>query len=261
MTFAASSRVALAALAALSLVPPALAKGPVTVQVCDPSGCGVVKMRRLPRRSSRGVATSGRPSRRGRLHSARYYELDLDASHPGQDGFFVPSEQDVIRTAVTGRPGWTAVARGASRAVAELGIEPWPAPALTGLSVDGREAADPRPYAELFDPLPRAPAAPYNLRRIEIYRDSDRPSPWTDGYVRAEYLAARDLLYRGGEWFRPPRALAEQIERDAGLAPERPGSRLRPSLVLSVAGGVLLVLAPIAFALKPSRRRSRALAS
>jgi hypothetical protein len=193
-----------------------------------------------------------------------YYELPSDMLSPNaQRAYFVPVANVVKADFASGRPAWMDAEPGATAGLraALPEFEPWPAPMISAAFVGANRAADPKPYGALFDRFPPAPAPPATTNRLSISLRSALPSPWTDGYNNLEYVPGRHLLHRGSAWVRLPGALAERIERDAGLLPPASGSGLPWMVLAALAGGFLLVGGASLFVVRNARRRPRARAA
>jgi hypothetical protein len=131
------------------------------------------------------------------------------------------------------------------------GIEPFPAPRLTGVLIGGRAARDPESYLGLYAALPRVAEPSFSTRGkpVAIALRSEEPSPWTDGHNRVAYYPDVRLLFRDGQWVLPSAHLVERIEH-----PPLPASGLPWDRIAGLAGP-LIVLAAIALLWLLGRRR------
>jgi len=234
-------RLAVAFIVAGVLTPTAQAQPELRVKLCGASGCEILD----PGPISRRLAPWNQPTQSPRVEIppiGPYYELELEIPEgtPGT-GWFVPSH-DVLRTDFfSGRLSWIAVPEGTGAALqATTSVEPWPAPKLTRVLVGDGEAARPAIYADLYDDVPEASFTGRAKRTISIFLNSARPSPWTDGYVHAEYLPERNILLHDGRWFRLPKRLAVEIERDADLHAEAEAPSAWPGYFTTAAFAFLI---------------------
>jgi hypothetical protein len=129
--------------------------------------------------------------------------------------------------------------------------------------LDSDAAPEAAPYEELFAALPSVPwprdPAPIESR-IFLTLLAEKPGPWTDPRTELYYVPAEGLLYRHGEWVRPPAELAALIERDAGLGPTgeaapRPGGGVPWPVVGGLAGAAAILVG--ALLLRRTRTRAR----
>ena len=83
--------------------------------------------------------------------------------------------------------------------------------------IGGRAARDPESYLGLYAALPPVPEPSFSARGkpVAIALRSEEPSPWTDGHNRIAYYPDVRLLFRDGQWVRPPAELIERIEHPA----------------------------------------------
>jgi hypothetical protein len=254
----------------LVVVPPAQAKGPVSVAICGVSGCEKLGTSSTHPGDSRNIAsallnwTGFEPA--PIPAPGRFYALELRSRGlPDQESFsYVPAEGVLAagRTLwLSLPPGLAARLRAAARAV-----EPWPWLGLRRVSVGERNAPDPAPYVQLFRPLPEAESPPYDAARIPIRADPHwlkHPrypgAPWSSERVKMEWYPGQGVLYREGEWLRVPTGLAARLQRDAGRVRQQAIEPTRIPWALAGAASALAVAAGLLVA--PSRlKRFRAAA-
>ncbi len=227
-----------------------------TLEVCGSGGCETIRLdaRGGPLVRWRNVQFATPPP------LAPYYELRSERLSPGgRLGFYVPSRDLLKVTFSTGQPQWMrATGRAARRLEARIAGEPWPAPTVTEAFVGARRAQAADGYARLFEPAEAASPRDTRAEQIMIVLRSERVTPWTDGYPALAYLPEERLLRRGGEYVRAPQALAELIERDAGLAPSVPAAGGGAASTTGMLGGAFaLALAVTVGATVGVRRRLR----
>jgi hypothetical protein len=150
------------ALGGLALAESAIAKGPFTVEICGSSGC--TSVRQDSEGGDRGAlgntllaALDG-----GRLKAptvgtpapAPFLTLRISEWDESPTSYYLPSRR-LLRVA----PYWFRAPDGFVRRLRAVAahLEPWPAPTLTRVLVDGRPAVEPARFAVLLSPLPPAP--------------------------------------------------------------------------------------------------------
>jgi hypothetical protein len=221
--------VVLLALAALLLAaPPALAKGELeagAIVICGPSGCTPID----DQRTLNGVAMlpfGEVPAVAGDPPAASpYYELRW-AGDGARFAWLVVDPGAVRPESSVGSSrgsDWYRLADVYRDSLAKTvqGLEPYPAPQLTKVYLDERQAPSVDPYlgllglgAEAYDPAASTP-------RITVGLVTGQPTPWTQDGSIAELVFApeEDVLLVDGRWYEVPADLATRIERDAGLEP------------------------------------------
>lgn len=170
--------VAAAAVAALALAPPGPAKGIERATVCGASGCRALED---PSQALVGFG-DGRPDRPAA--PAPYYRVEFQVSVHEETAWtvwYVPRSR-VGATVATGRAEFERL-EGASRAAFERatrGIEPFPAPRVTGARVGGRPVPRPASYVSLLGrPGTLGPPVAGDWITIEVRTNVE--SPWTGG--------------------------------------------------------------------------------
>lgn len=241
------------ALAGLSLALPAAAdaKGLSAVSVCGAGDCREVRgHERLMALMSSGVM-EGTPSlAASRPRPAPFYRVRVEMSAPERShswtSAFVPSSGLWRAEEQGGR--WVELPPAGAAALRRVarGLRPFPAPRITAARVGGRPAGDPASYARLFatgEDVGRASPGPRDW--VPIALRGDRPNPWTGARVR--FSPSRNELARDGVVLRLPRTVAQEVERDAGLA-SGDGSRGATGTWLAI-GAALSGLAALALLL------------
>jgi MYXO-CTERM domain-containing protein len=222
-----------------------------SVKICGPSACGSVdgQSADLGRLVDLARSTSPPPV-------SAYYELEMKVvgARP-QRGYFIPS---------AGKARWDLPPIRVWIALGPQDVE-----FLKGLAdgppfdrrtprrafVNGREAADPEPYADLLDRFP--PAAP-GPRPIRVRLEWGKENPW-DGAGPLSYSRSAGTLTRAWGTVQLPPALAARLDRDSRATADTRATSDGTSRTLIVVGVVsagVLVLAALFLAARRRRRRS-----
>jgi hypothetical protein len=223
--------------AAAVLAGPASAKGESlqqgSVVICGPTDCAPFDdaggLRWL-----NGLMVADSPTPRGAPPVSDYYELRLvEGSAQVAIGWVAP-DQGAIRTrrfVGTGTHSeWYPLAGGVPGAleVAARGIEPFPAPGVSRVAIDGRSVDDPGTYLPLLGELPAAAPAGPGGERTEITLRPTALSPWAlSSDTTLDYAPAEEVLRVGLSWYRVPQELADLIEGATdlvGLPPAEPAA-------------------------------------
>ena len=158
-------------------------------------------------------------------------QTDADAVAPAPTGFYVvrwhwgsdersayyvPSAARVRQLDERGAPGWWRIHDPASLRQLTAGLEPFPVPTITRVTVGGREARDPQSYLELFG-RGRTwwPLNQQHWLRIRI--TTDAASPWTDDKSDLRISRRGRYLWVDGTIFRIPLQLAQRVRNRASL--------------------------------------------
>lgn len=250
----------LVAFAALVWVSAPQAKELASLKVCGTAGCKEVTDPALLRAAIGLAEIQGEPVTIRSPLPAPFYRLEFmvkgdEGSTPSFLQHYVPS-----RGAVTWRVGesaWGWIRAGERRALydeATSGVEPFSKPTITRVTIDGKPATDPGSYTRLFRLSRPTSDYPDDSDWIRIEFGSKTPSPWTTHASTIEYSPSEDILWRGTEFIKVPKAIAARIEARKSLAlPSRSDSFPWVVLVGGV-GGMALVI-PTALFL--GRRRTR----
>jgi hypothetical protein len=137
-------------------------------------------------------------------------------------------------------------------------VEPFPAPVLTGATVDGRTVSgDPSTYLQLFDAESAGAAITGDEEWLPIELASRTKSPWTNDAVYVAYSPSAKLLRRGTETIRLPDRLAADVEAARALGDG--GAGVPWLLVAGLAAAAGAVAAAFAGLRRVRRRRLAAL--
>lgn len=206
--------VALAA-AALTLASAAAAKGPLeagSVEICGPESCAAIEDEALLGwlgELRAGGQTPGTPPPVG-----PFYELR------GEVLAWVLPDAAAVRSNMGGS-SWYPLAPGLAEALrrAAAGVDPFPAPRITNVYLDEREAVEATPYAALLGPGTVADSPTPGARWVTIGIVSESASPWTgsSAYAVLWYVPGERTVWNDGRWVRVQPALAERVETDLGL--------------------------------------------
>jgi hypothetical protein len=244
----------------LALADTALAKGPFTVRICGASGCTSVQQEIAGRDPDVLGSTLLAALDGGRLKAptvgapapAPFLSLRIVEWGESPRLYYVPSRR-LLRAA----PYWFWVGDTFARRLqsAAPGLQPWPAPRLTRVLVDGRPAADPARFAVLLEPLPPAPIPVDAGSPVKLTLSAERPNPWADAPIT--YFPAVRTLYRDSQWLRMPRTVATALDGDAGSGAQSASTSGSGPLAWILAGGFSTLLLGTASGLTFRSRRKR----
>jgi hypothetical protein len=204
-------------LAAVAAPSTAAAKGRVELEICGAPAC-----RNYVGDSARPLRTSW-PLVMGVLNLpdrftfasapplSPYYTLQLEADWYEWSALAYVPDANVVRTTA----GWVRIDRPTAARLrdATRGLEPFPAPKLERVRVNGRPVADAAVYAGLFAKLPPSDPPLGGTPGAKIVVQSAAPDPWTKD-ARLTYYPSRNVLRRDTEVVEVPDTLATQIEAD-----------------------------------------------
>ncbi|MGZ4430533.1 MAG: hypothetical protein ACXVYV_02690 [Gaiellales bacterium] len=221
-------------LAALVAPAAAHAKGELTsLKVCGRSGCAAV----TDPRALRAVGVLGGSSQSTAAPPMGAFYVLKGSMGPGETvtSFYTPGGYTAFEGSFTRVPGPAAsVLAVATRHLTGYRVR------ITAATVDGHASERPAAYAGLFQRLPiaRDITGVYSERWVRIMLTADRRNPWTQ---RTVVYAVRSGLVQGPDvrWYVAPRALAQLIRTDAGLAPRGSSSHgplIATAVVLLAAG-------------------------
>jgi hypothetical protein len=210
--------------AVLALVVPAAAAGKElsAATVCGAKGCTTFQ------RPSLELAGGGDGVSEPAPAAAPYHSVELTVDEQGHHEswtvFYVPGPDMVVYRDQAGRTAFEKLSGDASAAFRRYtdGIAPYPAPTITGATVNGRPAADPQSYLSLFTERPVGEAYPDVADFVPIVLHATRPSPWTD----ARYLMfspSSGSLERGTSVVRLAPETVEAIVAGTSLDDVSPG--------------------------------------
>jgi len=209
------SRAILAALPAtgvLLLAGAAQAKIPPTgIDLCGPTACVHLDWTAVTSFWTRG---SSGPSTPAPFYVARWQW----GGQPEQKAYYVPDRR-ALRFFTPGDafPTWSSLGDDElARLRQAVGIEAFPVPRLTRVTIGGRVARAPQTYVRLFQgkPVSSYPATPWLRVRLQ----SATPSPWTDSPTQI-WLARRGPFVEIDSWmYHLPRGVAERARRGLSLS-------------------------------------------
>ena len=207
-----------AAAVALAAPPVAAAKELTKLQVCGASGCASITDRSTLRKigeGSNGETTAPTP----RLQ--RYYRVTatIEAEHGGQfTTFYLPAANLTRGINPGGYAQWFPASREYARAIAGLGVRPFPKPHARRVLIGGREAAGPATYARLL--TLKAPEAPVSAATdwVTVSFRFTRPTPWSSDATTLEFSPSTGYLYRDGKTLDLPDGLASKIRARRSLS-------------------------------------------
>jgi hypothetical protein len=236
-----------AAVAALLLSAPAVAKEPTGAKLCGPDECATVTDRGLLLE----LVDEGGPDAPAPAPGP-YYELELEVDgHAGAVPLWYVPGANVVRQGDAEYPplSWKSLGPAAAARLEQAvdGVAPFRVPAPTGARIGGRPVDDPSSYLRLFSAKSSGDAVP-SAGDWKVITFSGPPSPWTDNLTQLEYSPAADLLQRGSEFVKLSPSLAASVEAGRSIAP--PGSGF-PWLYVAIAA---LAVAACASALLVIRR-------
>jgi hypothetical protein len=172
--------VAAVGLVALALPATSAAKEIASVTVCGASGCRTTH--NPPQQIASGADGVPDPA----PAPAPYYTVTLTAGEPGAmeswQIFYVPEPAFLGLRGEAGRAVFERLEEGALPLLqaAARGVEPFPAPTITRVTVGGKRVADPASYTRLLtiEGEESSIAAPADF--VPIVFHATRPSPWTE---------------------------------------------------------------------------------
>jgi hypothetical protein len=194
-----------------------------TVVICGPSDCAPFDDEGSLRWLN-GLMVADSPTPRGAPQVSDYYELRIvEGSGQVSIGWVVPDQGTIRSRRFVGtgtHSEWYALAGGISGALEEAarGIDPFPAPAISRVEIDGRAVDDPGAYMPLLGDLPAVDSVRRGGQRIEIALHPTTLSPWALSWATTlGYAPADDAVRVGLGWYRVPQDVADRIEGAAGL--------------------------------------------
>ena len=250
-------KVLLLVAAALVLAPAAPAKELLGMQLCGASGCATDKDKSLA-----GLMRSGplggdgqaiAPAAPGKWY--RVYALAGDHGKvygkmplywvPSGDSLVLPGDNAQTPTWQRPNANWRAVL---TRLAAK--VEPFAAPTLTAVRLNGDAASDPQSYLSLFTVGEKATTYPKDVDSIQIVLESKRRTPWTDGNYLALYPKS-NLLVRDGQLVSIPVTVSDAVVD--GVSLDRRDAFPWISLLVGLAV-IVLVLGGAWFLPRPAAR-------
>jgi len=180
-------------------------------------------------------------------HAGPYYALTFKGDEGGRSfgwkSFYVPStHQQVGYDEGGGTMRWSAALPG-SRSLLDAAarkVEPFAAPVLASVRVDGREVSgDPRSYLQLFTAGSLTDADPPTWDWVPVDLIAPATTPWTGSDRDLAFSPGGGLVERGGVRVRVPDGVAAEIE--AGRTLTFGGGGLPWRLIAGVAAAAAAV--------------------
>jgi len=247
------------AVAAMAFVGGAGAKELTAVKVCGPGSCRDVPHSSLARFGPDPFV--GTPVTGTAVAPQPYYLVRFFMGEGGRTrgeafrGHYALQGQALRETGGRGDEPWTTLAsRGAAVLEATLrGLEPFPAPRLARVQVDGHTSADPSAYEPLLGLRP-GPIGVLPDAGVPVRLTWNGRSPWSD-VTSLEFDPASGLLLGPSGYVRVPRELASRLRREAaGLSPVPTGGGFPWGVATAGAGAASLALGSAALLLARRRR-------
>jgi hypothetical protein len=218
-------RLVLVAAAALVFAAPASAKEILGRQVCGASGCATEKGPQIAgaiHEGPGGPFTDGSVAISPSAPRSFYRAYGLIGDHDKVFGriafYYVPGQAIVIPGEGGQTTTWQHANASWSAALDRLAakVEPFPAPTIARVSINGRNADDPQSYLSLYTVGHAADTYPKDATSMQVVLESKRRSPWTDGNYVVVYPKDR-LLVRDGKIVAIPPEVAEAAAAGASL--------------------------------------------
>jgi hypothetical protein len=202
----------LAAAGALLLSGAAQAKAPPDgIDVCGATACTHLAFDAAERF---WIGTFG-PGGEKRSPPAPFYVLRWHwAPSDAESAYLMPSAPAIRWNSGNGHPsGWSGVDAVAAGIIAQAarGIDPYPTPTLTRVTVGGRVVADPESYARLLNG--RRTFALVNGPWLRVTFESATASPWTDGSSIVRLSRRHPYVSIDGFLYRIPRSVAVRARK------------------------------------------------
>lgn len=180
---------------------------PDGVDLCGPTACahlGVADAEQL------WLGQTGISS--ARVVPGPFYLLRWSWS-PGEEdsAYLVPGSSAIRWNAGPGHTGaWTGLGSSTLDAIRGLarGVDPYPTPTLTRVTVGAREVAEPQTYLQLF--AGKLVYKQVGGRWWTVKLQSAAQSPWTDGSFTVRLSRSHPYVLINGLVFRLPRAIVRQ---------------------------------------------------
>jgi hypothetical protein len=205
----------LAAAGALLLTGAAQAKAPPDgIDVCGPTACAHLEFadaEQLWMFTHDG--SDGRPAP-GPFYLVRWHW----APDENESAYLIPSALAIRWNAGNGHPsGWSGLDKAVTELIARTAgaVEPYPIPALTRVTVGGREARDPQSYLALL-----SGKRTYALVKgpwLRVRFESSSSSPWTDGSSIVRLSKRMPFVQIDGFTYRIPKSIAVRARKALSL--------------------------------------------
>jgi hypothetical protein len=235
-------------LVALAVPATAAGKEITGLELCGPSACAAADRSFGHEGLSLDAPVAPPPA-------AEYYRVQLEIDGASQFGFYyVPARGLVTSETEAGWTQWMRPAPAFARTLRRLAqrVEPFPAPKVRSVLVDGRRiTAAASSYLDLYE-VRGKPGYPGDYPIVRLSLHGDVPSPWTD--TKLVYFPQNDVLQVApGRFVRVPAAVAAKLEASrAATRASAEGSRDRRAPAI---GFALMLGALVAGAAVIGRRR------
>lgn len=244
----------LVAVAALLYAAPAQAKELLGAQLCGPGGCvterqaGVLDGRNGPFGGELGAPAKPGPWYRGYLLAGDRGQVVGKLLF-----YYVPGTGQVVQPGRLGESSvWTRPEARLAALVERLAarLEPFAAPRLRSVTVNGASVADPQSYLRLWTLEGKPTTYPTSIGSVEVVFFSDPASPWSDGNSMVAYPKSH-LLLREGRLVSLPGPLAANLAAGRSLDT----GRAMPWVPIGAAIGALVLAAGLVRRLRPNPAR------
>lgn len=245
--------VALAAAAALALPAITEAKELAQAEICGADACTTITGAALDQLVGGGDGSSAAASPPG-----SFYRVTLTDKYAGASWsiFYVPGGG---RLALP-NGDWLRLTDQSAAAYREAtaGLEPYPAPRLVEVLVNGRAAKDPASYVVLFTAGKTENAVPSSLPEwTPLHMRFTGESPWS-GRPSIFFAPEYGVLQRGAMIVKIPDAMAESIRDGEGIGSARNGFPWATAAVIALALTSAAMLAALTLRRWPFPRGKRA---
>jgi hypothetical protein len=237
--------VVLAVLAVLALPAAAQAKELSAVTFCGAGGCRTFDHPRMDFAAGGDGVSDSVPA------LAAYYTVRFTVVHEGDKDswqiFYIPGASMLGLRDERGHASFDATSGTPAKLFRDAvrGLKPYPAPAITRVTVGGKAVDDPASYARLLGIQSAGEARIGDPDWQAISLTSSRPSPWT-GEELLYFSPSTGILERGGEFIKLPKELSSTIA--AGGSLNTPSSGGDGGFDWPLVSGSLAVMAVLALA-------------
>jgi hypothetical protein len=211
----------LVAVALLVWAGPANAKELLGAQLCGASGCATQRDAGLREGhgSPLGDGAVTPPAKAGPWYRGSLLLGDQGKVFGRYPFYYVPDGHFVVEPGHGGQVAtWTHPQGRLAELLERLSrtLKPHSIPKLTSVAVNGRSAADPQSYLELYAIGEKATTYPTDGLGTQVVLETAKPTPWSDGNYVVVYPDS-DLMVRDGEIVSIPGAIADRAARGASL--------------------------------------------
>jgi len=211
-------------LIALAAAAPAGAKGLLGAQLCGTDGCATERdgtLREGPGGPFSGAGEIVAPAKPGAFLRGSLLLGDGGKVFGRIAFFYVPGADLVVQPGDGSQtPAWWHPQGRFGAIVRSLAarLQPFPAPRITRVTVNGEPVADPQSYLRLYTVGDKATTYPKDTSSVQVVFESARQTPWTAGNDVSVYPVSR-LLIRDGQLVSIPASVADRVAARASLAP------------------------------------------